>query len=150
MIQLESLQIESEWTPVLQDDRGPYRFPSPLPQRKAGPYAGPAVYRWLPFLVTPGDIRQVYVGETDSLARRVNHYLKPGSRQQTNLRMRSRMDALLLEGKHVQLDVLRIECLQINGAVGPADALGDRELRRLVENWMVLVHRRNGFDVLNA
>ena len=74
---------------------------------------------------------QAYVGEASNLARRVGQYLNPGSRQQTNLRMRKLMDALLMAGMHVQLDVLRIERLRVNGADAPAEALTNRDLRRL-------------------
>ena len=48
-MKLETLHLEYEWTPVLQDDGAAYRFPTPLAQRKVGPYTGAAVYRWMPF-----------------------------------------------------------------------------------------------------
>jgi hypothetical protein len=150
VLNLESLELKFLWKPVLQDDGGPYRFPSPLAQRKAGPYAGPAVYRWLPFRETPGDMRRVYIGEADNLARRVYHYLNPELTQQTNTRMRALMDGLLQEGLHIQLDALSIDGLRVNGADATHDALLDREMRRLVENWMIVVHRRAGYEVLNA
>ena len=111
----EGLELEYEWTSVLRDDGAPYRFPSPLTQGKAGPYAGPAVYRWLPFLNTPGDTQRVYIGEAANLARRVYHYLNPGPTQQTTIRIRALMDAVLVQGMQVQLDALRIGRLTING-----------------------------------
>ncbi|HXG56859.1 MAG TPA: hypothetical protein VNJ03_15890 [Vicinamibacterales bacterium] len=64
--------------------------------------------------------------------------------------MRELMEALLVDGLSVQLDVLRIDSLEIDGEVFPASALDNRELRRLIENLMVWRHGRDGFEVLNA
>ena len=142
------IDLTYEWITVVHDDETPYRFP--LPIKRSGPYAIPAVYRWLPFQQQPGDFRRAYIGESENLARRVCGYLKPGPSQKTNIRMRQLMDGLVSDGLHVQLDVLRIDQLVIEDEPMPPNALVDRELRRLVENWMVWQHRRAGFEVLNA
>ena len=112
------MDLTYEWITVVQDDETPYRFP--LAINRSGPYAIPAVYRWLPFRQRPGDLQRAYIGESENLARRVCGYLKPGPSQKTNIRMRQLMDGLVSDGLQVQLDVLRIDQLVIeDGADAP-------------------------------
>lgn len=67
---------------VALDEQQKVRFP------KTG--AQPGLYR---FEITSAEGPTHYIGETDQLARRLQHYRTPGPSQQTNLRL----NALLIE-----------------------------------------------------
>lgn len=72
--------VDFSWTPLgrLRLEAGTLRFPAVID--------APGVYR-----LDIGD--RVYVGETDRLRRRLQHYRTPGPRQATNLRL----NAVMLE-----------------------------------------------------
>jgi hypothetical protein len=100
-------------------------------------YCRPAVYRWMVW--TPGyGIHAYYVGETDDLARRIHHCLRPGSTQRTNLRLKAHFDEALNKGQCVELQTLVFEPFQMNKVKFSMESLGHTHIRRILEN-LILV-----------
>jgi len=100
-------------------------------------YCRPAVYRWMVW--TPGyGMHAYYVGETDNLARRIQHCVRPGKTQATNLRLKAYFDEAGNQKQRVEVQTLVFEPFQVNKVRFSADLLGHTHIRRILEN-LVLV-----------
>jgi hypothetical protein len=88
---------------------------------------------------TPGyGIHAYYVGETDNLARRIQHYLRPGKSQKTNLRLKAYFDDAVSQKQQVELQTLVFAPFQVNKVQLSMELLGHTHVRRALEN-LVLV-----------
>lgn len=138
------------WVSVDSDSSDRYRFPDPLGSRIRKTWAGPAVYRWLVYRQQPGDVKRVYIGETEQLPRRIDGYRNPGPTQQTNKRIRAEFESQMLSGLHIALDVLTFEPFTVFGTPITMTDLADKHVRVLLESIFVIHYSRNGYVVLNA
>ncbi len=82
----------------------------------------------------PGRARGVYIGETDRLRRRAQHYRTPGPTQRTNVRLNQHIVDALGAGVSVSLAVITSAHLSIG--VGPPRGLdlSRKTGRQIVEN----------------
>ncbi len=126
-----NLRLEARW------ETTEYKFPRPPTTLSTGP----AVYCWCV------DGHPVYVGEAESLKRRIQHYATPGPSQQTNLRMKAHLEAEQGAGRVVALEVLR--SIWLNGERVRTDALSQKWLRRLLEAWCIWHFAEQNYALLN-
>lgn len=103
----------------------------------------PGIYRFL--ITTSGDTTTAYVGETDRLRRRLQHYRTPGRSQTTNIRLNARMRKVLEEGGTVNVAVIETA----TGSTGVLD-LSEQTARVLVESAWLLSLKAEGIPVENA
>src|SRR5512147_689147 len=95
--QMSSVSVSIEWEPLGEirlDGSGRLAFPK-APLR-------PGLYK---FRFVAANQVDVYVGESDQLARRFQHYRTPGPSQRTNLRLREKMTQHLKDGGTVEVQI---------------------------------------------
>jgi|SRR6185437_15790675 len=135
------LEVSFEWTSlgrVRIDDGGRLAFPRAS--------ARPGVYV-LAFDREEG--RAVYIGETDQIDRRFQHYRTPGPSQSTNIRLNALMREGLLAGSGVSVSTLSDSAIiRINGRAQAVN-LSNAVQRILLENAALLVAHTDGATVLN-
>jgi len=102
------LDVNYRWTNVEFSPGCHYRFPDAISSYMKEHYRGPSVYRWFVWTPTQG-ISAFYVGETENLARRIQHYLKPGPKQATNLRLKKYFEEACQRGARVEVESLEFE-----------------------------------------
>ena len=135
-----SLSLHYRWQflgGVQIDSAGDLVFPRML--------RAPGIYRFR--LSANGDARQ-YVGETDNLQRRFQHYRKPGPSQATNIRLNKLIRDHLTTGGTVDIDTAAAEGVVTAGQTIAAD-LSDKTTRRLFEHAALLVEGNAGVSLLN-
>lgn len=106
----------------------------------------PGLYR---FDIISADGRTQYIGETDQLSRRLQHYRTPGPSQQTNLRLNALLVEHLKRGDQISLSVV-VEDVSTKCAGGahPVD-LSVKSERILLEAAALLSARVAGVRTLN-
>ena len=144
-----NLKLEYEWRPVEGELGKPYRFPNALTSHLKAQAASPAVYRWVIYHEEPGDLRKLYIGETEQLSRRIYHYLKPGPSQQTNLRMNALFLEEISRGNKVCLDTLDFEPFRVNDHEVTMNSLENKTIRRFVEHLLAFQYATAGDEVFN-
>ena len=86
----------------------------------------PGIYRF--------EIRErIYVGETDRLGRRFQHYRTPGISQPTNVRLNESITAALSQGHDVLVSTIERAKINVAGVESDLD-LTKKSSRLLVEN----------------
>lgn len=139
-----------EWNSVLEGEAAEvYRYPQPFDKKMNRIYSTPAIYRWRIYDLNT-DAQVVYIGETDNLKRRVAGYLRPGPSQHTNIRMKALFEQYILKGFLVELDLIQIKHFTFNDILFHQDSLSSKNIRVLLENLIILDHKNNGFEILNA
>ena len=120
------------------DDSGRLLFPV-APRR-------PGLYR---FRLHVGEETRYYIGETDNLRRRLQHYRTPGPTQKTNIRLSTELQGHIAAGGSIEVDIVadRIE-LTVSGTPSRAD-MADRAVRRLLEQAALIAEAEVGADLLN-
>jgi len=110
----------------------------------------PGVYRMTLTGGVAGTQPRVYIGETDSLRRRLSgNYRSPGSRQRTSLRVNALLCEHLTAGGTVALAVTTTATLMLAGAEQPLD-LTRKAGRLLAENAaLVLAQVRGDAEIVN-
>ena len=97
----------------------------------------PAVYRWSVSTEVDGQ-SMIYVGETGSLRRRVNNYLKMhGPGQKTNVRLFEMFSKFVAKNKEVTLDVLSFQKFTVSVSTITEERLEQKWVRLLLEGLMV-------------
>lgn len=76
---------------------------------------------------------RIYVGETDRLRRRSQHYRTPGPSQHTNIRLNASINAALNEGLEVAVSTIEVAKIQVEGVESELD-LSKKSGRLLVES----------------
>lgn len=89
-----------------------------------------------------------YIGETDRLRRRFQHYRTPGPTQSTNLRLNGLMTEMLENGKPITAAAITAVEAEIDGARCRLD-LRNKEARLLVESAALVACRELGQSVEN-
>ena len=128
------LHLEASWKTLA------YTFPDPPTNLSAEA----AIYCWV-----AGDESELayYIGETEWVKRRIQHFRTPGPSQQTNQRLHALFNETLAAGGRVELQVL--VDIRLNGDLLADDALSSKSLRRLLEAWCVREFRAAGRQMLN-
>lgn len=145
-----NILFQYDWIPVEIRPSQRYFFPGEINSYFRENWGGPAIYRWVVFEHEPGDLRHLYVGEAESLPRRIYGYLNPGPTQRTNQRLKAAFEQQISRGRKVVLDVLNFDPFEIEGV---AIAIGDLEnkwVRRFLEGLFTMYYSRSGYSVLNA
>lgn len=131
-----------EWKPVGKiqlDDDGKLIFPRTS--------ATPGLYR---FDLAGPNGTATYIGETDQLARRLQHYRTPGPSQRTNLRLNALMRSALSESRMVSLATITDEiCISLDGNERLVD-LSRKPERVLLEHAALYEAFASGITILNA
>ena len=135
------LSLEFRWQPlgpVRGDVGGDLAFP------KAARQAG--VYR---FRLSANGRTKCYVGQTDDLRRRFEHFRKPGPSQATNIRINKNMREHLTAGGMVEIDIAarQVTVTASNEAIHVE--LADKATRLLLENAALVVETAAGTEMLN-
>lgn len=91
---------------------------------------------------------RVYVGETDRLRRRFQHYRTPGPSQRTNLRLNQEMLEVLDRGGRVAVSVVLEATIDVDEDPASLD-LTVKSARRLVESAAETAARLEGLTVAN-
>lgn len=129
------------WRPigaVTLDAGGRLIFPKP-PRR-------PGVYR---FLLERAERRSVYIGETDDLERRFQHYRTPGRTQRTNQYLNALMRRTLAEGDAVSVAIIvDTAWLRMDSEERRAD-FSVKAKRVLVEQAALVSTNARGAELLN-
>jgi hypothetical protein len=91
---------------------------------------------------------RLYIGESDRLRRRFQHYRTPGVGQPTNIRLNVVMSELLVQGSAVDVAVITSASVEVDGRESPLD-LTRKSARLLVENAALTAERVAGRLVEN-
>lgn len=132
---MATLSVDFEWQPV-----GPIRLADGLRFPRVDEV--PGLYRF-----EVGD--EVYVGETDRLARRMNGYRSPGPSQWTNQRINAWLAEVLGAGRAAQLSVV-MQGAVVLGGQRRALRLDQKADRVLAEHAALLMEQDAGRHVRNA
>ncbi len=89
----------------------------------------------------------MYVGETDRLRRRFQHYRTPGPSQATNLRLNKLMTELLGTGK-ILVSIITDATIELDSEHHALD-LADKTARLLVESAVLVAAKHAGVAVEN-
>jgi hypothetical protein len=150
---IPSFVTHFQWRAVLIAENGSgYEFPSKLTPFLRGRYSIPIVYRWR---VHPGDQgkpEELYIGEAEDLARRIQRVLTPGAdgkKKSTNARLREQLDMRRADGKHVYLDYLDFAPFELNDVLFTKELLREVFLRRAMENLSLYLAQVAGHELLN-
>lgn len=131
---MNGFEISFNWLAVQSSQGISYSFPAPVSKYLRQQYNKPAVYHWL--IERNGKI-SIYLGETENLDRRLNHYLKPGPSQKTNRRIRKFLDEELSQDASIKFDVLSFDPFEINGREYSPEKLWEEEVRCFLENLLI-------------
>jgi hypothetical protein len=147
---MTNLEISFRWLAVQGLIDVPYSFPQEISRYLRQHFQGPAIYRWH---VQREGKPAVYIGETENLARRLSHYLKPGPSQPTNRRIRDLLDQEHSLGSVISFNTLAFDPFSINGYQYSIGDLGSKEVRCCIENLLLSqippeVERLNRLDSL--
>ena len=135
------VSVEFQWQglgSVQRDEQGLLAFPA-APRR-------PGLYRFR--LCSNGDDRH-YIGETDELRRRFQHYRTPGRTQQTNIRINARFFDHMAAGGSIEVDIVD-DRVAVTAAGTPLDVdLADKAMRGLLEHAALISDAAAGVELLN-
>ena len=92
----------------------------------------PGLYRFT--FLTSGAAPRVYIGETDDLRRRAQHYRTPGARQPTNVRMNREIVEAIRAGARVSCEVITQASIALDGGQRKPLELSRKTGRLIVEN----------------
>lgn len=134
------LNIEFSWQSlgnVSIDQKERLRFP------KVPGHA--AIYR---FALKNGKQSEIYIGETEDFARRLQHYRTPGVTQRTNQRVNDLMKQCLADGGKVGVFVALDHSISSGGKT-PKINLKRKSQRRLFENVALVLAENSGANLIN-
>lgn len=135
------IDLEFHWQPLGQirtDSNHGLLFPV-APRR-------PGLYR---FRLRGNGVTRHYVGETDELRRRFQHYRTPGKSQQTNIRMNGEFRDHMAAGGRIEVDIV-VDNVDVMAAGQPVRVdLSDKAMRRLLEHAALVDEAAAGIQLLN-
>jgi hypothetical protein len=109
--------------------------------------AHPGLYR---FDFTGADGNRLYIGETDTLNRRLQHYRTPGPTQTTNIRLNALMHEIIKSGGSVGVSIMTEGAtVAMNGGEKPP-CLGIKSDRVLLEHAAIYAARESGISLVNV
>ena len=136
-----TVSVEFQWQglgTLRRDELGGLTFPI-APRR-------PGVYR---FRLCGNGHDQHYIGETDELRRRFQHYRTPGPSQQTNIRLNERFRVHMAAGGSIDVDIVDDKVAVTAGGTPLDIDLADKATRRLLEHAAVTGEAAAGVELLN-
>jgi hypothetical protein len=143
------IKLTYEWESVLLRENVAYLFPLAISPFMRNRYKGPAVFKWDIYQNNPGDKKLVYIGEARELCpQRLYGYLNPGPTQLANKKINTEFRGYLKEKWKIKLDICHIQEMILGTSVFDVKALGDKHLRRLVAEAMIIEHCKRGFNVM--
>ena len=90
-----------------------------------------------------------YIGETDDLRRRFQHYRTPWRTQQTNIRLNARLCNHNAKGGSIEVDIVD-DRVTVTAAETPLDIdLADKAMRGLLEHAALISDAAAGVELLN-
>ena len=135
------IRLEFNWQflgKLRHDGNGRLQFPTAPRQ--------PGLYRFR--LCGNGPARR-YVGETDELRRRFQHYRTPGPSQQTNIRMNAEFRDHMATGGSIEVDTV-IDKIDVIADGEPVRVdLANKAMRRLLEHAALVDEAAAGTKLLN-
>ena len=144
------IKIIYEWESVLLRENVVYLFPMAISPFMRTRYKEPAVFKWDIYQKTPGDKKLVYIGEAPQLCpQRLYGYLNPGPAQLANKKVNVEFRGYLKENLKIKLSICRIQELTLGESAFDMAAFGDKHLRRLVVESMIVEHGKRGFNVMD-
>src|SRR5260370_37105518 len=147
-MECKQLSLRISWDSVITKSGGRYQYQQAQRTLSEGRYAIPAVYRWL--VSKPGaEAHACYIGETDSLYRRVRDYLYAHSSQEQVFRIARRFREEVASGSVVEWQMLQFETFFINSEYIELSGLADPARRKLMENIAIVLHDRAQCELLN-
>jgi hypothetical protein len=150
-LELALVNFAYEWLPVEQAPGIAYHFPEdPSALLKKHWVMKPAVYRWLVYKTIPGDLKEIYVGETDQLSRRIQHYLRPGPSQATNKRINYLFHQRAAAGCRIVLQYLSFTAFHVGGHVFSPNDLTKKHIRVALEHLFFSFAVAEGYTLHNA
>jgi len=141
-----AVEVVASWReagPIAFDGAGDLVFPK-LPSQ-------PGVYR-MTLRGSPGqDQEAIYIGETDDLQRRTQHYRSPGPTQETNIRLNAVLKKQIQSGGHARFSVIVEARLAVAGGQPSIQLdLARKAARLLVESSaLVLAQIEGGVRIEN-
>ena len=135
------IRLEFNWQFLGQlrpDGNGRLQFPATPRQ--------PGLYR---FRLSGNGPARHYVGETDELRRRFQHYRTPGSSQQTNIRMNAEFRDHMACGGSIEVDIVTDGIAVTAGDEPVTVDLFDKAMRRLLEHAALVDEAAAGRKLLN-
>ena len=135
------IRLEFHWQflgQVQPDADGRLQFPA-APRK-------PGLYRFR--LCSNGPARH-YVGETDELRRRFQHYRTPGPSQQTNIRMNGEFRDHMATGGSIEVDIVTDRIAVTAGNEPVTVNLSNKAMRRLLEHAALVDDAAAGAKLLN-
>lgn len=90
-----------------------------------------------------------YVGETDNLRRRFAHYRNPGPSQWTNLRLKDLFEELLSQKQSIEVAVSTKRAWLLKGNTEQVADFSKKSVRRLFENFVLVMNEANDVEELN-
>lgn len=146
---MKSFQIDLRWVDVESTSGAGYSFPSDISRHLRRYYDKPGVYRWALF-DSEQRLVEAYVGETESVCKRLYQYLRPGKNQQTNLRLKAHLDGAQTRELKSKFQLLEFEQFQINGMLINENSLGNPHVRQFLEALAINDIKSTGCRILNA
>jgi hypothetical protein len=128
--------IPYHWIPVEVAQGVPFTWGDPVSAYMVELHSKPGVYRWDIWDKKP--LREIYIGESETVARRVRQYLKPKDKSSTDFYIHDRLQKSVLKGFHVRLDTLVLGPILLNTVRISNENLSDPFLRRMVENFAIV------------
>lgn len=141
--------LHFSWVPVESGPGAGYLYPQPLATYVHKQCGGPAVYRWIIYRRRPGDLKRLYIGETESLTQRLRGYLNPGPSQTTNQRIKLALLEAIREGSKVCLEQLQFEPITLGELSISMVDLKEKAVRKMLENLFAVYYARLGYTVMN-
>ncbi|HEV2351715.1 MAG TPA: hypothetical protein VG028_17930 [Terriglobia bacterium] len=150
------LELNHRWIPVEMEPGQPYEWPSSVSSHMQELYCGPCVYRWALFRSGTSKPYMVYVGEGESLVKRLRGYLTPDRSQVTNIRIKRTLETELQNGSKVELHTLEFDSIDLlidkdadKYELIAMDRLQHPFIRRMMENVTILLHDAINTEILN-
>jgi hypothetical protein len=140
------VELELHWQAVFATRRRVWRFPARTTSSMRRACNQPAVYCWR--IEWPrGRTREVYVGETENLLKRMRGVLSPCV--EDNRRLHEYLGRAVEQGAEVTLEMLRFEPFVLNLCVISEEKLGNPHVRRLLESMAIVSEVTAGAKLLN-
>jgi|GEM_PF-2188003 len=94
-------------------------------------------------------VRKEYIGETDRLSRRLQHYRTPGPSQSTNIRLNRDMIKAIESGYKIGVSIMSTDAsIMMDGQTCKPDML-KKSVRVLLEHAAIYAARKTGIVLLN-
>ena len=127
--------IDYCWDIVEVEKGVPFAWGSDVSAYMKKQYSKPGVYRWEIWNIK--SLRAVYIGEAENIATRIRKYLRPGSKESTNLRIHEILEKSAHGGFKVRLETLVFVPTLLNTVRVLNENLSDAFLRGMLENFVI-------------